>query len=491
MAETDDVQGCLEPRIWTPNLVELTPETSLGFKFNAFCRDLLGRPNDPWQEWLSIHALELRPDGRFRYRTILLLVARQNGKTEWVKKLIVWLLFTGRIHLAVGSAHKLGMSRRTWEEACDLVQATPELVALRAGMPRKQMGLEALRSTHGNEYTIAASTKDAARGIPGCDFLHMDELRTHVDFEAWSALTKTQMARPNALCVATSNAGDDTSMVLNALHGTALTGTDPTLFLAEYSAPDGCRLDSVEAARQANPSLGRGRLSMDAITAARALDPPAVFRTEVLCQRVMALDSAVDADSWLASTDAAVSLRTDTNLTRIACVDVSLDGNHVTLACAAALGGGRYRVEVVAAWGSLGEARAALGYACAAHDFAALGWFPNGPGAAIGHEVRESARASTIGIFPHPGESLELAGTAVAEVCQGFAAMVAGREVGHPGDPLLNAHVAAAKRQQSGDTWRFMRRDSGHVDALWAAAGAVYLARKHQDIQYDVSNSYA
>ena len=77
------IRGDTEPRIFTPPLRELTPETSLGFMFCDFCEaievDLL-----PWQKWLAVHALEIVREEdrwRFRYRYVLVLISRQNGKT--------------------------------------------------------------------------------------------------------------------------------------------------------------------------------------------------------------------------------------------------------------------------------------------------------------------------------------------------------------------------------------------------------------------------
>jgi phage terminase large subunit-like protein len=37
-----------------------------------------------------IHALELLPDGTFRFRTVVLLVARQNGKSTLMQVLTLW-----------------------------------------------------------------------------------------------------------------------------------------------------------------------------------------------------------------------------------------------------------------------------------------------------------------------------------------------------------------------------------------------------------------
>ena len=50
--------GKTEPRIWTPPLRELTPDTSLGFACVEYARTVLRKNLYPWQEWALIHALE-------------------------------------------------------------------------------------------------------------------------------------------------------------------------------------------------------------------------------------------------------------------------------------------------------------------------------------------------------------------------------------------------------------------------------------------------
>src|SRR6266536_1897973 len=88
-----DVLGCIEPRLWTRPLVTgppgpcgcgcaLSPDTSMGFRHAAFARDTVRRPFAAHQEWLAIPAGELLPDGRPRFRKVIALMARQNGKTE-------------------------------------------------------------------------------------------------------------------------------------------------------------------------------------------------------------------------------------------------------------------------------------------------------------------------------------------------------------------------------------------------------------------------
>lgn len=488
MPPTTEAFGRAEPRLFTSPLRDLDgPAGDLGRKCLAFCRDVLRFEPDPWQQFFILHALEVDEAGRFRFRTILLLVARQNGKSKVVQAILLWALFTGRINLAVGTAQSLGIAKRQWEEACAWAKSTRELRALMPREPRMQNGAEGLFTKHRNEYTIVASTPDAARGVPGCDFLILDELRTHHDFLAYGALTKTQMARPNALCFLMSNAGDDLSVVLNRTREVALAGTDPRLGIFEYSAPDGCALDDLDGILQANPSVGHGRHTLEAIASSRTLDPPGVYRTEVLCQRVMSLDGAVDGPSWAAAADPARSIL-DLDAPLAACVDASPDGRHVSLvaACVVPGSGGAVRVETVAAWDSLDAAapeiaqivgkRVDEGLITERARFAALAWFPAGPAAAIGYELRAAAKA-TEGLPGRYAEIVDLSGLAVTELCQSFAQLVTSGRLTHSDDPLLNTHITAAKRMMVGDAWRFQRRDGGHVDAAYAAAGAVHVAR--------------
>ena len=49
------------PRIYTPPLRELTPDTSLGFEMCDFA-EALGFRLVPWERWLLVHAFEIIGD---------------------------------------------------------------------------------------------------------------------------------------------------------------------------------------------------------------------------------------------------------------------------------------------------------------------------------------------------------------------------------------------------------------------------------------------
>lgn len=474
--------GRTEPRLFTPPRGKLSRRTSYGYAVADFARDVLGEPLDPWERWLVIHAGELLPGGRPRFRQVLVLVARQNGKTHVLRVLALFWLFVEHWPLTVGMSTNLSYAMESWLGAVETAEATPELAArVPKNGVRLANGEQQMTTVDKCRYKVAASNRRGGRSL-SIDRLILDELREHRDWSAWAAAVPAMNARPNAQVFAISNQGDETSVVLDSLRAAALhhidTGEgDDRLGLFEWSAPDDCDIEDPEAHAAANPNLGRRIdpeiLMADARRAARAGgEEAAAFRTEILCQRVRLLDPAVDAGAWrrclepgdLSGVRARVAL----------CLDVAPDQLHATLSAAAVLDDGRARVEVVKAWDGQGctdALRRDLPRLLARVRPKALGWFPSGPAAGLAADL--TARAG----WPPPGCSVEAIKGDVVAVCMGFAEQVVSGRVAHADDPLLNAHVGGAERLRRGDAWVFSRKGDGHCDAAYAAAGAVHLAR--------------
>jgi len=469
------IYGFEKPRLWTPPLRPLTRRTSLGYEIADFAAEI-GSPFLPWQRWTAIHAMELLPGGLPRFRTILILVARQNGKSNLKRTISLWQLYKRGARLIIGIAQDVDLAREQMDLCVETIEDCPALEAELRGV-RRVNGSENFRLKGGGRYKIKAANRRAGRGLAGVTEVNIDELREQTDWRAWGAVSKTTMAVANAQIWAMSNAGDDSSVVLNQLRDAALSGRDPSIFLAEYSAPDNCELDDPKAWRQANPALGH-LITEQAIRSAMGTDPPAVFRTEVLCQRVDQLDGAIDLAAWNDCEDRAGTM--DGLRNRIAAVfDVAEDGQHASLLAAAKLDDGRVRIEVVKAWGSTDEARTELEDLLARVKPAAFGWYSAGPGAALAPLLRRLAlkynKRPGKRDWKHP-ETGEITGGTVAEACQGLASLTLGRRIVHPADPLLNAHIGGATKLNAADGWRFTRRGGGHADAAYAAAGAVHIA---------------
>lgn len=471
--------GCTQPRLATEPLRDLAePGASFGPLVAEFAA-LIGRPLDPWQVEAVLRGGELLEDGSPRFRTVLLLVSRQQGKTTLLTVLSLFWLAVERVGLVLGTSTKLDTARESWDAAVTLAQGSDVLAPLipRNGV-RRANGEQQLTIGQGR-YKIAAATGDAGRGLTVHRAI-LDELREHTDYRTWDAVVPAMSAVMDAQAWCLSNAGGDSSAVLNDLRAQALAELDAggDLGLIEWSAPDGADPEDVEALAQATPNLGR-RTPVKALLAdaRRAVElggaALAGFRTERMCQRVRLLDPAIDPGAWLRCLEVGSLDRS-----RVACcIDVAPDGQHVALYAAAVQDDGRVRVDPVQAWDGIGAvdaAERALPGVLARVRPKALGWLPNGPGAALAARLKD--RKDRRG-WPPPGVRVEEIRAETASVCMGFAELVTAGQVVHSGDPLLDAHVAVAERLRSGDTWRFSRKGDGHVDAVYAAAGACHLAR--------------
>lgn len=477
--------GSTTPRLWTPPLVELTPDTSYGFDVIDFARHVVGTPLDPWEEWLAIHAGELLPDGRPRFRIVLAVVARQNGKTLYARVLTLYWMFVERHPLTLACNSTLSYAKESWVWCCDLAQANEHLNAELGPKPvRATIGEEELRTAHGARYKIAASNRRAGRSLT-VHRLILDELREHSSWDAWNASTHAMNAVPDAQAVCISNMGDDTSIVLDSLRDSAMeyieTGIgDPRLGLFEWSAPPGSDPTDLAALAQANPNLGR-RIDPDALLGAahRAKRAGGIelgsFRTEVMCQRVHQLDAAIDPDLWAAAgTDEPLDLAEHRQQVAL-CLDVSLAGDHASLVAAAVVDG-RVHLDVVRAWDGFGctrEVRAELPGIVRRVRPRALGWFPAGPAAVLAADLAERRAAG----WPPRRVTLEEIRGDVGAVCMSLAEQTTTGALAHPADPMLDKHISAATKLRRGDQWVFGRQGAGPVDGAYAAAGAVHLAR--------------
>jgi hypothetical protein len=499
-----EVVGSTLPRLFTPPLVEgppgpcgcgcaLSEATSYGFAVVEFADVVLGLPLDPWERWVAIHGGELLPDGRPRFRKLLIIVARQNGKTHMLVVLSLFWLFVDQVALVLGTSTNLDYARESWEKAVTLAEDNEVLaegIHPRTGV-RRANGEQTLSTVGRCRYKIAAANRRGGRSLT-IHRLILDELREHHSFEAWSAAYNAMNAVRDGQCWAITNQGDDRSVVLDSLHSEAVDEqgrlrppgeVDMRLGLFEYSAPVGSRPDDPAAIAMANPNLGR-RIELDDLLAdaRRAMrnggEELAQYLTEVLCIRVKQLDPVVDVDKFNAPAAEGGCLdpgSLDEARDRVALVfDVSLDGQHATLYAAAQLEDGRVRPDPVKAWDGLdclAQLRRELPGLVERIRPRALGWYPNGPSAAVAADMAERKG------WPPPGVKFEAIKSEATAVCMGFSEQIAAAAIAQSGDPLLIAQLQAATKVWYGDAWRFGRKGGGHVDAAYAAAGAVHLAR--------------
>lgn len=511
-----EVSGHTLPRRWTRPLIvgepgpcgcgcALTPETSIGFAVTEWASEVLHFPPDPWQRWLLIHGLEVLPDGRPRFRTLLVEVARQNGKTTLLVILALWWQFVVEVDLVLGTSTKLDYAKESWHKSIKIAESALALGRQRARRwTRDANGEQESWSVSGSRYKIAPSNAEGGRSLT-VHRLILDELRQHYDYSAWAASVNAGNAVRNFQVWGITNAGTDRSVVLNELHAaceTFLTWADDVgheqVAALRSEAPGDWRtgmfswsctpeMDPLDPAHLAiaNPNLGR-RLELDTLLgAARTAvaaggEALATYKTEAMCVRVPSMNLAIDLGAWGRT---AVAGTLEGYRGRLAaCVDVAPDGRHISLVVAAVLEDGRVRLEVVQTWDSLAEARRELPAWVARVKPYVFGWFPASGAAALSVELADRAKQGKARVgWPPAGVRLEAIRAEATAVCMGFGALVAELQTVHDpseGQMVLTLHMGnVEKSPRPNNMWVFDAAEGKHITAAYAAAGAAHLAR--------------
>lgn len=482
--------GSEQPRIATPPLRKLNRYTSLGYEVADFAREVLGVDLLPWQRRALIRGMELLPDGSFRFRTVLILVARQNGKSMLSTVLALYFMLVRRSELVLGTAQDLDTSEETWQNAVDLVESLPEVARHKRHVSRVN-GQKSLQMTDGQRYKVKSANRKASRGM-SADLILLDELREHQTWDAWGAVTKTTMARPDAQVWAFSNAGDATSVVLRYLRKLAhqqvgdpdginkvenasqllesegesdLAESDDSLALLEWSAEPSSATDNRAQWAQANPALGH-MITERTVTSAMRTDPERVFRTEVLCQwPAGAATGPFPAGAWEECFDEDSEIAPDSSVS--VAMDVSWDRKATYIAVAGWRDDGLPHVEVVAA-GS-GTDWAAPWLASPERHESIRGCRPalQARGAPVSNLIRPLREAGV--------EVTEWQGADLGRATGTIYDRVAAHRLRHRGQPPLDAAAITAVTKSAGDgTWWDRRNSPNDAAPMVAITAALF-----------------
>jgi hypothetical protein len=144
-----------------------------------------------------------------------LVVARQQGKTTFMKQRILMGLFEWDNKLQIGTAHRLTTSLETFRDLVQTIESNDGL-AKQVKRIRWAHGSEEIECLNGNRYMVKAGAS-AARGISKPSTVHIDETRELKDETTWASLRYTMMAAENPQLWSYSNAGDQHSLVLNQI----------------------------------------------------------------------------------------------------------------------------------------------------------------------------------------------------------------------------------------------------------------------------------
>lgn len=247
----------------------------------------------PWQDVAATYLTAKGRDDRHLFQEVCIVVARQNGKTHLMKPLIIGALRAGKRVMHIAQTREL--PRAMFGLIAESLEA--DLFLKRRGKggrlqtvwPRFGAGSEEILLANGGKYKIAAASQGGARGQTN-DLVIIDELREMETDEVIASAEPTLATSDDPQMVYLSNAGTDTSVVLNAVRARA--DTDPSLAYLEWSADTALDIGDVAGWAQANPAMGH-TLPLDYLErkyrSYTLAGTSAIFETEHLCRWVSSM----------------------------------------------------------------------------------------------------------------------------------------------------------------------------------------------------------
>lgn len=458
--------GAVEARIHSPlldgrSLVDDLISWAIEFVDESFFVSP-GVPLLPWQEWLLRDALCVDENDELVRKTVLGIVARQNGKTHMVRLLSAYLMATRPAFQIVGMAQKLLLAKTTWEGVCEIFEFSPKLKGM-IQTKRQTNGEQALILTNRSRYSVLAATR-RARGFTA-NMVYIDELR-EVNLEAWESVQPFLKTTSGQLW-ATSNAGDLSSEALNELRSSIIAYPDERRAIYEWSAPERAALTDRDGWAMANPSLG-WLFEESAIEDSLATMSQSGFRTETLCQFVMALQPAIPMESVEEClTD---SFEIPTGAQTWFAVDATPDSKRADLVLTCLLDDGTLGMRLLRSWSHVG----AVDDQSVADEIAQLAL-----------DYRPRLIAYNAYAAPGIGDRLtrlghqtkNITGAEFAQACdQLLSAVVHGRVRIESAKDVLEHFAHAVAKPTADGGWRLYRRESGgYISITCAAAMAVSL----------------
>jgi hypothetical protein len=293
-----DESGMVLPRFCTPTPATVTG--SHGPAFVAWCSERLGIVLRPWQVFVSVRLLEHDADGRLVWDEAVVTLARQQGKSVWLRCLALWrcehphLFGDGTPQVLLHTAQRRTTGREVWVAGARLAEA-------RLGAQvRMANGQEEATFGNGSRWVLHAANENAGVGFT-LDGAAVDEAwnvrRPVVD----DAIAPTMVEREDAQLLLVSTAGDSSSDLLQSRRDAGLeaihNADDSTrILLIEWSIPESIPLTDPAGWPWASPHWHprRERFLSEQIGKV----PAEAFARQYANRWVVAVDGWVDAGVW-------------------------------------------------------------------------------------------------------------------------------------------------------------------------------------------------
>jgi phage terminase large subunit-like protein len=441
----------------------------------------MGLKLDEWQEWLIRHVLERYPAdwhnpelrGQLRFRSVLISVPRQSGKSL-IASIIggIWGL-TMRTGQVLGIASSADQARIIYERVLHTIMANPELKELF----KKTTERRGIVSADGlSRYDTKPAKESSLQGLK-VDTILFDEVHL-AKRGMWTAMVQGTAASkqifPNAygtydggIIIGITTAGDSTSETLIDLYkqGERSVNGDPELerfgFFC-WEAPEGCDIDA-PAILASNPAVECRRIPLDRVLGDLATIPEHEARRYRLNQFISGVS-----ESWLPMSvfhnATGHGLGSLDGCTLSVSVNTKLDFG--TIAAAKKIGD-KIETELVASFVNPTEARL--------YDVLVQ----------LSRKVSAKAIVIDGSQLPNLQKRLKQNGfplwslwaKEVSAACSTTFALFQQGKVEHNNDPLLIAQMPRGVAKYQGENWYLSRRLSlGDIDAVLATVNAIYVA---------------
>lgn len=481
-----DAAVLVEPAyLWVPEHASTSGDIVADFA------ELIGQGFDVEQR-LAVDAIcAERADGRWAAFEAAVIAPRQNLKTHVLKILALAHVTVLDADLVMWSAHLVPTALKAFEDLKQIIEEH-DFLSRRVKRIVDTNGQESIEFHGHREIIFKARTKTGARGLTG-DVVVLDEAfaltAAHLGTIMPTMSARSMHGNPQMLYG--SSAGLVGSEVLRTVRDRGRRGDDPSLAYVEWCAPvapcamdecdhiygirDGCQLDDRENWRRANPAKGR-RISEEFIQAERRALPPNEFARERMgWWEDPVADVGFDLEQWEACGDAKAEPSSPTLLA----LDVN---NDSTSAAIVACGGGVVKMlehrkgtkwlvpRLVELCDELGPLR--------------VGVDGTGPAKAVLQALADAGfREDDPKQTPESDRWLvNLSAPQNAEACALLVGGVVDGTFVHRNEPVLNLAVVGAAKSQSGDSWRWSRRNSTvDITPLVGATVAHYLWHTHAE----------
>ena len=424
----------------------------------------------PHQRYIADVAGELRPDGRRRYMTVIVIIPRQQGKTTLVNAALVRSTRQGPHRTAVYAAQdRQAAANKIIDELGDDVLAPHPLYGRRLNI-RRSNGSQSLRwkdpAAFRSLVTIVANNDSSGHGLTSVDDVVLDEAFSHRDLTVINALAPTMTVAFDPQLTITSTVGDGGDGLLQhyeEIGEASLHDPDTTVAYFKWTAADDDDPDDPDVWRRVMPALACGGITVERIRALKEGMSAGPFERAYLNRRPQVAEvSDLDMGAWAEASHDDVPVAP-----YVLAFDITLDRTAATVAVAGRTDAGTIGVAVDRRDGTawlLDEVCRLVAERSVAAVYADR---RAGAGGAI-----DELRARGVPVT-------ELGAPDLVSFCGQFVDELDQRTLSHNDQTQLNDAVAGAKKRPLGEAFAWSKANSlNDVSPLVAASVAVGAHRR-------------